>query len=103
MKKQIEELQNYFINKITACDFELVEIECAHSNWADMRIKVDGEYIFNVCLNSFIDMIVCYGFMEVQIPFSRTKNLIEYVNAKKETARQQHIEKLQQQIKELQA
>lgn len=97
MKKQIEEVQNYFLNKITACEFELLEIT-GDKYWADLKVKVDGEYIFKIAINPDLDFTYCSGFMGINIPFNRTKNLIEYIEKQQHLLKQQRIAELEREL-----
>ena len=105
MKKQIEEVQNYFINKITACNFELLQIKESLTGWCDLEIMIDGEYCFclMILVVSEVELISCSGTMRLNIPKNRTKNLLEFIKQSVDKMKSDKIAELQQQIKQLQA
>ena len=49
MKKQIAEVQKCFIDKITACQFNVTEIKDSNDGWFTLNIEIDGfRFIFSV-------------------------------------------------------
>ena len=101
MKKQILEVQNYFINKITACDFDTVEIKDTRDGWFNFIVKIDG-YLFDFSIPSEIKIITHHrSFMDIKIPNDRLQNLINFIEAHKEKMKAEKIEKLKAELAEL--
>ena len=57
MKNKIAEVQNYFLNKITACEFELIDIDFLSSKWVRLNVKIDG-FDFSLELSQYQNFIV---------------------------------------------
>lgn len=103
MKKQIEEVQNYFLNKITACDFTLISIEETHDGWIWLYVEIEG-FKFKFALHPDLKLhtwmrLDC--FMNMPSLKGRTSNLFAYIKDHKERIRQTEIEKAKARIKEL--
>ena len=101
MKKQIAEVQKYFIDKITACEFDGYEIKQSNNGWFDLNVTIDGfDFNFSVkpksqiCTNAF-------GFMDVKIPNDRLQNLIELIKKDEAKMKAEKIEKLKAELSEL--
>ena len=74
MKKQILEVQNYFINKITACDFDTVEIKDTNDGWVYFQTVVDEKrFDFSILPNN---ELYCQheSFIKIEIPNDRLQN-----------------------------
>jgi hypothetical protein len=111
MKNQIKEVQDYFRRKIIAQDYEIESI-----TMYTMRIKIDGEYIFNLWignLNSQSNYIKTYSgeynFMSIEFSEEEKEALYktlapiiikfkqeEFFNIKKA-----ELEKLEREIKSI--
>ena len=100
MKKQILELQNYFLNRITACEFDKIELEITN-NWTRFRAVID-ECHFNFSID-IEDKLYCAhdSFMRLNIPTDRLSNLINFIESQKENQRLDKIEKLKLELAEL--
>lgn len=102
MKKQIAEVQKYFIDKITACQFNVTETKYTNDGWFTLRIEIEGfNFSFsvdpkrNICTNAF-------GFMDLKIPNDRLKNIIAFVTTQEEKIKAEKIEKLKNELQQLQ-
>ena len=103
MKKQILEVQNYFINKITACDFDTVEIKYSNDGWFTLNIEIDG-FRFNFSLMPKSQLCTdTFGFMDFKIPNDRLQNLFNFIEARKEKIKSEKIEKLKAELAELES
>lgn len=101
MKKQITEVQNYFIDKITNCEFDSYEIKDTLDGWFSLTVKIDGfEFDFAVHPKKGLRTDT-FGFMTVKIPNSRLKNLIELINSIEVKIKAAKIEKLKAELAEL--
>lgn len=101
MKKQIAEVQNYFIDKITACEFDGYEIKDIRDGWSNFIVKIDG-FEFNFSINPKKDICTnAFGFMDIKISNDRIKNLIELINSTAEKMKAEKIEKLKAELAEL--
>ena len=101
MKKQIAEVQKCFIDKITACQFNVTEIKDSNDGWFTLNIEIDGfRFIFSVepektlCTKAF-------GFMDIEIPNDRLQNLIQLINSTAEKIKAEKIEKLKAELAKL--
>lgn len=56
MKKQILELQNYFIQKIQKKEYNLLKSEFSSEKWLAVDIVIDDEYLLQF---SFKDSMLC--------------------------------------------
>ena len=101
MKKQIAEVQKYFIDKITACEFDGYEIKQSNNGWFDLNVTIDGfDFNFSVKPKSEI-CTSTFGFMELEIPNDRLKNLIQFVTDYEAKIKAEKIEKLKAELEEL--
>ena len=103
MKKQIAEVQNYFTNKITACEFDSYEIKDTRDGWFTFIVKIEGfEFKFfinpkkEICTNAF-------WLMDVEIPGDRLQNLLKFIETHKEKIKAEQIEKLKAELAELES
>ena len=104
MKKKIEEVQNYFVNKITACEFDSYEIDM-RSNWSIwLTVTVDG-FMFSFCIPNLekpsIIQFTIDNFIMIEIPNNRLNNLLKFIESNKEKTKVAKIEKLQSELAEL--
>ena len=101
MKKQIAEVQKYFIDKITACEFDRYEIKQSNDGWFDLNVTIDGfDFNFSVKPNSEI-CTNAFGFMDLKIPDDRLKNLIQFVTDNEAKIKAEKIEKLKAELAQL--
>ena len=101
MKEKILEVQNYFINKITACEFDLEKIKKASNDWWNFTVKIDG-YAFEFSVKLKHDLFCFFsGFIEVKVPRDRLQNLIKLIETHKEEAKAEKIQKLKAELAEL--
>ena len=101
MKKQILEVQNYFINKITACEFDSYEIKDNRDGWFNFFVKIDG-YLFDFSIHSEIKIITHHrSFMDINIPNTRLSNLLKFIETHKEKVKAEKIENLKAELAEL--
>lgn len=103
MKKQIEEVQRYFVNKITACEFDEYQIKDSYDGWFGFKVTIDG-YEFKFSVKP--DLEICttaFGFMELSLPNDRLKNLIEFISSESERIKAEKIEKLKKELEQLQS
>ena len=101
MKNKILEVQNYFINKITACEFDSHEFKDTNDGWFSFTVKIDSLlFVFGV---NPIREIYCFfsGPIEIKVPNSRLKNLIELIESNEEKMKAEKIEKLKAELAEL--
>ena len=103
MKNKILEVQNYFINKITACEFDSYEIKYSNDGWFRFIVEIDG-LLFGFGVNPTSE-IYCFfsGPIEIKIPNSRLKNLIELIKSIEEKMKAEKIEKLKAELEELES
>ena len=101
MKNKIKEIQDYFINKITACEFDSVEISPAFNGWMHFNTIID-DFNFNFGILPK-KKYYCYhdSYLRVEVPNDRLLNLIELIKAKNEDFRIGKIEKLKAELLEL--
>lgn len=101
MKKQITEVQNYFTNKITACEFDSYEIKDTNDGWFTLNVKIDG-FDFNFSVKPKSEICTdALGSITVEIPNDRLKNLIELINSTAEKMKAEKIEKLKAELAQL--
>ena len=101
MKNKILEVQNYFINKITACEFDSYEIKYTIDGWFALTVKIDS-FQFNFALHhKKCSCTDTFGFMDIKIPNDRLQNLINFIEAHKEKMKAEKIEKLKAELAEL--
>lgn len=101
MKKQITEVQNYFIDKITNCEFDSFEIGSIGDEWIDVSAEIDG-YLFDFSIHPEIKIIAHHrSFMDLEIPNTRLSNLLKFIETHKEKIISEKIEKLKAELAEL--
>ena len=103
MKKQIEEIQNYFVNKITACDFDNLEFIPFQHNSIEIKLQVDGycfQFIFNTEYKTIYQSIFD-NFMKIEIPNNRLLNIIDLINERESQIKDEKIEKLKSELDKL--
>lgn len=103
MKKQIAEVQKYFTDKITACQFNVTEIKDTNDGWFTLNVEIDG---FNFSFSIDQKREICtnaYGLMDIEIPNDRLKNIIELVNSTAEKIKAEKIEKLKAELAKLES
>ena len=102
MKNKILEVQNYFINKITACDFNLKKLDIKSNGWNDFDVEIDGfEFRFSVLNTTYKVFCSFSGFIKVEVPNDRLSNLLELIESKMEDAKLEKIEKLKAELEQL--
>jgi len=103
MKNKILEVQNFFINKITACEFTVKEITFSNG-WARLQIDVD-DYDFSLSIYLISEIIVVHesgSFMNLEIPNDRLSNILQLIKNKEQEAKNQQIERLKAELVKLQ-
>ena len=101
MKNKIKEIKDYFINKITACDFDSVEILYGGHGWVHVKTIIDG---LNINFGIHIEKEYYCSHdsdLRVEVPDDRLSNLIELIKSKNEDFRIEKIEKLKAELAEL--
>lgn len=101
MKTTIAEIQNYFLDKITACDFVITKLNFSNNGWVDFETLIDAlEFQFSIHPQS---ELYCshQGFMRIQVPDDRLSNLLALIDSKKEAFRIEQIEKKKAELAEL--
>jgi len=101
MKNKIKEIQDYFINKITACEFDCFEISHGYNGWVHVKTIIDGLNI-NFGINIENEYYCSHDSdLRVEVPNDRLSNLIELIKSKNEDFRIEKIEKLKAELAEL--
>ena len=100
MEKQIAELKNYFLNKITACDFKIITLEKGHNNWLRFIVEVDDLYMFEFSIESKLELYCRHNgsFMQIEIPNDRLNNLIKFIEDNEIEAKNKRIAELEKQL-----
>jgi len=103
MKQKIKELNDYFVAKIVAKDYEVVKFETFA-----VKIKIDDEYIFRMWLSNGVGNLSFYetGFLEtfMKLSFTDAEKQIIYdnfqtgYNAEKRAAKVEAFEKLKKEL-----
>lgn len=102
IKTKVAEIQSYFVNKITACDFKLIDIE-ETSYSIIFEVEVDT-YKFRFGIIEQMQSFVFYeGDIALKIPDDRLKNLLKFINEHKEKIKKEKIKELKQKLKELES
>lgn len=103
MEKQILEVQNYFLNKITACDFKIITLEKGHKNWLRFIVQVDDLYMFEFSIEPKLELYCQHNgsFMQIEIPTDRLNNLIKFIDNSENELRKQKISELESKLSEL--
>ena len=103
MKKQIAEVKNYFLNKITACEFDEYQIKESNNGWSDLTVTIDG-FGFNFSVNPKSQICTnAFSFMDIKIPNDRLQNLFNFIEAHKEKIKSEKIEKLKAELAKLES
>ena len=101
MKNKILEVQNYFLNKITACQFDKHKITDRGDGWFSFDVEID-ECIFHFSINPKTENATnAWGTLDFKIPNHRLKNLISFIKSVEVELKAEKIEKLQKQLSEL--
>lgn len=104
MKKQILEVQDYFTNKITACDFTIEKISTKYTGWTEFEILVDGEFPFNFSVFPNPRMFCFHGgFVKAIVPDDRLENLINLIDKRSEEIKREKINALKEELSKLEA
>ena len=103
MENKILEVQNYFLNKITACDFKIITLEKGHNNWLRFFVKVDDLYMFEFSIEPKLELYCSHpnSFMQIEIPTDRLNNLIKFIDNSENELRKQKISELESKLSEL--
>ena len=103
MENKILEVQNYFLNKITACDFKLITLEKGHNNWLRFIVEIDDLYMFEFSIEPKLELYCShsYSFIKIEIPNDRLNNLIKFIDNYENELRKQQISELENKLSEL--
>ena len=103
MEKQITEVKNYFLNKITACDFKIITLEKGYDNWLRFIVEVDDLYMFEFSIEPKLELYCQHNgsFMQIEIPNDRLNNLIKFIDNSENELRKQQITELENKLNEL--
>lgn len=102
MENKILEVQNYFLNKITACDFKLIKIQKNNGDWHNFKVKIDEIFQFNFSIETKLKLFCFhYGFMQIEIPNDRLTNLIKFISNYKIEIKKQEIIELENKLNDL--
>ena len=103
MENKILEVQNYFLNKITACDFKILTFEKGHNNWIRFTVEVDDLYMFDFSIEPKLELYCQHAgsFMQIEIPNDRLNNLIKFIDNYENELRKQKISELEIKLSEL--
>lgn len=104
IKTKVAEIQNYFINKITACDFKLISIE-EKSYAIVFVVEIEGyKFRFGISERFKKSIFVFYeGDISLKVPNDRLNNLLKFIENHKEEIKKEEIERLKQKLKELES
>jgi hypothetical protein len=98
MKNKIKEVQDYFINRITACDFDSFELSYSHNGWFHFKTIIDN-FDINFGINIENEYYCSHdGDLKVEVKNDRLLNLIEMVNKEKEKIIIKQIKKLKSKL-----
>ena len=101
MKTQIEEVQRYFIDKITSCNFDKYEIK-DRERWTHFDVKIDG-YSFSFGINKTISLFCFFsGLIIINVPNDRLNNLYEFIDKEYARTKAEKINQLQKELNQLQ-
>ena len=100
MEKQITEVKNYFLNKITACDFKIITLRDGGNGWHNFIVEIDGLYQFDFSINKKSELYCQHNgsFMQIEIPNDRLNNLIKFIEANEIEAKNKKIAELEKQL-----
>lgn len=107
MKKQIEEVQRYFVNRITACEFDSYEIR-KRDKWFTFRTIIDGfEIDFSIRPKGEYndEHLYCAHSCDIKaiVPNDRLENLVQLIEKESERIKSEKIAKLQKELEQLQS
>ena len=102
MKTQIKEVQDYFINKIVAGDYEVLEVNSKHV----AEILIDKDYFFSIWIGTSSQYLEIFRFYFnfMQLPDFTTEQqeiLFERFSKLIFDKKQQKIKELEEQLNEL--
>ena len=100
MEKQILEVQNYFLNKITACDFKIITLRDVGNGWHNFIVEIDDFYQFDFSINKKSELYCQHNrsFMQIEIPNDRLNNLIKFIEDNENEAKKRKIAELEKQL-----
>ena len=102
MENKILEVQNYFLNKITACDFKIITLEKGPNNWLRFIVEVDDLYMFDFSIEPKLELYCQHNsFMDIEVPDDRLNNLIKFIDNSENELRKQKISELESKLSEL--
>lgn len=102
MENKILEVQNYFLNKITACDFKLIKLNKNSHDWHNFEVKIDEIFQFYFSIETELKLFCFhYGFMQIEIPRDRLNNLIKFISNYKIEIKKQEILELENKLSKL--
>lgn len=101
MKKHITQLHNYLVNRITNCDFDSVEVS-EKDGWFSFKSEIEG-LTLNFSINPSRSLYCSHDSdFRVEVPYDRLKNLVEWIGKQQEKLKKEKIERLQNELKQLQ-
>ena len=100
MEKQISEVKNYFLNKITACNFKLITLRNGGNGWHNFIVEIDDLYQFDFSINKKSELSCTHSrsFMQIEIPNDRLNNLIKFIEDNEIEAKNKRIDELEKQL-----
>ena len=100
MEKQILEVKNYFLNKITACDFKIITLRDGGNGWHNFIVEIDNLYQFDFSINKKLELYCQHNgsFMQIEIPNDRLNNLIKFIEDNENEAKKRKIAELEKQL-----
>lgn len=103
MENKILEVKNYFLNKITACDFKCVEFKENLNGWYYFTVEIDNLFQFHFSIQPKLELSCNLNgsFMQIEIPNDRLTNLIKFIDNSKNELRKQKISELESKLSEL--
>ena len=76
---QLEDVRNYFIEKIIDRDFQLVEFDI-DGNYYDLNILIDCKYTFRISLSRTYNSIIEQLGSEITLNISKSEQMYEILN-----------------------
>lgn len=103
MEYKILEVKNYFLNKITACDFKIITLRYGGNGWHNFIVEIDDLYQFDFSINKNSELYCKHNgsFMQIEIPNDRLNNLIKFIDNYENELRKQKISELESKLSEL--
>ena len=100
MEKQITEVKNYFLNKITSCDFKIITLRNRGNGWHNFIVEIDDLYQFDFSINKNSELYCQHSgsFMQIEIPNDRLNNLIKFIEDNEIEAKKRKIAELEKQL-----